>query len=115
MAAVIAAGLHGAAAYPWRHHRARGASRDSTDSSMSIPGFSFPTAIRFGPGARREVAQHLREQGLTRPLIVTDQALAALPLLAEFKSHLAGLDVAVFSGVHGNPTANQVMAGGAAF
>jgi alcohol dehydrogenase class IV len=82
---------------------------------MSITGFSFPTAIRFGPGARREVARHLGEQGLTRPLIVTDQALAALPLLAEFEGHLAGLDVAVFSGVHGNPTANQVMAGAAAF
>jgi hypothetical protein len=82
---------------------------------MSITGFSFPTAIRFGPGARREVAQHLREQGLTRPLIVTDRALAALPLLAEFQSHLAGLDATVFSGVHGNPTASQVMAGAAAF
>ena len=44
---------------------------------MSITGFSFPTAIRFGPGARREVAQHQREQGLARPFIVTDQALAA--------------------------------------
>ena len=82
---------------------------------MSITGFSFPTAIRFGPGARREAAQHLRGQGLARPLIVTDRALAALPLLAEFESDLAGLDVAVFSGVHGNPTANQVMAGAAAF
>ena len=32
---------------------------------MSISGFSFPTAIRFGPGARKEVAQHLQEQGLS--------------------------------------------------
>lgn len=83
--------------------------------TMSITGFSFPTAIRFGPGARSEVAPHLREQGLSRPLVVTDQALAALPVLAEFKSHLAGLELAVFSGVHGNPTAAQVMAGAAAF
>ncbi len=82
---------------------------------MSITGFSFPTAIRFGPGARREVARHLREQGLARALIVTDQVLAGLPVLAEFKSHLAGLEVTVFSGVHGNPTAGQVMAAAAAF
>jgi alcohol dehydrogenase class IV len=82
---------------------------------MTLANFSFPTAIRFGPGARREVAAHLREQGLQRPLIVTDGALAALPLLAEFQSHLQGLDVAVFSGVSGNPTASQVMAGAAAF
>jgi alcohol dehydrogenase class IV len=82
---------------------------------MSINGFSFPTAIRFGAGARKEVAQHLQSLGLKRPLIVTDRALAALPVLAEFKSHLAGLDVAVFPGVFGNPTASQVMAGAEAF
>jgi alcohol dehydrogenase class IV len=82
---------------------------------MGIHGFSFPTAIRFGAGARKEVAGHLRDRGLLRPLIVTDRALAALPVLAEFKSHLDGLDVAVFDGVFGNPTASQVMAGAAAF
>ncbi|NPC55094.1 iron-containing alcohol dehydrogenase [Caenimonas soli] len=82
---------------------------------MSITGFSFPTAIRFGPGARREVAQHLLAQGLKRPLIVTDRALGALPVLAEFKSHLAGLEAAVFAGVFGNPTASQAMEGAAAF
>ncbi|TWO70905.1 iron-containing alcohol dehydrogenase [Caenimonas sedimenti] len=82
---------------------------------MSLTNFAFPTPIQFGPGARKEVAGHLREQGLKRPLIVTDKALAALPVLAEFRTHLAGLDVAVFSGVFGNPTASQVMEGGAAF
>jgi alcohol dehydrogenase class IV len=82
---------------------------------MSITGISFPTAIRFGAGARREVAQHLKERGIRRPLIVTDKALAALPVLAEFRSHLQGLDVAVYGGVFGNPTASQVMAGAEAF
>ena len=82
---------------------------------MSISRFSFPTAIRFGPGARKETGDHLRQQGCTRPLIVTDRALGALPVLAEFKSHLAGLDVAVFDSVFGNPTASQVMAGALAF
>jgi alcohol dehydrogenase class IV len=82
---------------------------------MSLSSFSFPTAIQFGPGARKEVAAHLRGQGLERPLIVTDRALAALPVLAEFQGHLPGLDVAVFSGVFGNPTASQVMAGAAAY
>ena len=78
---------------------------------MSISGFSFPTSIRFGPGARKEVAGHLRAHGLKRALIVTDKALAQLPVLAEFKSHLEGLEVAVFSGVFGNPTCSQVMEG----
>ncbi len=82
---------------------------------MTIAGFSFPTAIRFGAGARKQVADHLKEQGLKRPLIVTDRALASLPVLAEFKSHLQGLDVAVFGGVFGNPTCSQVMDGAAAY
>ena len=82
---------------------------------MTITRFSFPTPIHFGAGARKLVAAHLREQGIRRPLIVTDRALAQLPVLAEFRSHLAGLDVAVFDGVYGNPVASQVMAGAAAY
>ena len=82
---------------------------------MSINSFSFPTPIKFGAGARKLVAAHLLELGFKRPLIVTDRALAALPVLAEFQSHLDGLDVAVFSGVFGNPTCSQVMDGGAAY
>jgi len=82
---------------------------------MSIVSFSFPTAIRFGAGARKEVAQHLISQGLKRPLIVTDKALAQLPVLAEFRTHLGGLDAAVFAGVFGNPTCSQVMDGARAF
>jgi len=82
---------------------------------MSLNSFSFPTAIRFGAGARKEVATHLMQQGLTRPLLVTDRAIAALPVLEEFKSHLGNLDVAVYPGVFGNPTASQVMDGAAMF
>jgi len=82
---------------------------------MSITGFSFPTAIQFGPGARKLVAAHLRERGVKRPLIVTDRALAALPVMSEFRSHLGVLDVGLFDGVFGNPTASQVMAGAAAY
>ena len=82
---------------------------------MSISSFSFPTPIKFGAGARRLVAAHLIEAGYKRPLIVTDRALGALPVLAEFQMHLTGLDVAVFSGVFGNPTCSQVMDGAAAY
>ncbi len=84
-------------------------------SMPSVSSFSFPTPIKFGPGARKLVAAHLLEAGCKRPLIVTDRALAALPVLAEFITHLAGLESAVFSGVFGNPTASQVMDGAAAY
>jgi alcohol dehydrogenase class IV len=83
---------------------------------MTIARFAFPTTIHFGPGARKLAGAHLSEQGLRRPLIVTDQALARLPVLGEFMNHLrTGLDVGVFSGVHGNPTASQVMDGAEAY
>ncbi len=83
---------------------------------MSIAHFAFPTAIHFGPGSRKLTGSHLRDRGLRRPLIVTDRALATLPVLAEFMEHLrTGLDVGVFSGVNGNPTAAQVMDGADAY
>jgi alcohol dehydrogenase class IV len=85
---------------------------------MAITQFSFPTAIQFGAGARQRVADHLKQVGCKRPLIVTDRGLGALPVLAEFKGLLdraGGLDVAVFSGVFGNPTCSQVMDGAAAY
>ncbi|WP_418318153.1 iron-containing alcohol dehydrogenase [Piscinibacter sakaiensis] len=82
---------------------------------MSISRFAFPTDIRFGVGARRLVADHLHERGLCRPLIVTDRALAALPSFAEFRSLLDELQPAVFDGVFGNPTTDQVAAGSGAY
>lgn len=82
---------------------------------MTVTTFSFPTTIKFGPGARKLVAAHLTEAGCKRPLIVTDKALGALPVLTEFLTHLQGLDVAVFSGVFGNPTCSQVMDGAVAY
>ena len=82
---------------------------------MAIHQFAFPTTIHFGPGARREVAAYLQAQGCRRPLIVTDKGIAALPLLAEFKSTLAGFAAEVYAGVWGNPVRSQVNAGVAAF
>lgn len=82
---------------------------------MTITHFSFPTPIKFGAGARKLVATHLLQVGCKRPLIVTDKGLAALPVLAEFITHLGGLEAAVFSGVFGNPTCSQVMDGAQAY
>jgi alcohol dehydrogenase class IV len=84
---------------------------------MSLHEFSFPTAITFGPGARKKVGAHLTKAGIARPLIVTDKGVAPLPMTAEFVGGLeaAGLRVAVFGAVWGNPTASQVHAGADAF
>jgi alcohol dehydrogenase class IV len=82
---------------------------------MAITRFAFPTTIHFGAGARKLVGPHLLDLHLKRPLIVTDRALAGLPVLAEFRTHLRELNVTVFDGIHGNPTCAMVMAGAAAF
>ena len=84
-------------------------------SATSIHEFAFPTSIRFGPGARREVATHLTSNGRSRPLIVTDRGLAALPVFERFLGELADLATATFSGVAGNPVRGQVAAGVAAY
>jgi alcohol dehydrogenase class IV len=82
---------------------------------MSITRFGFPTTIHFGPGARALVADHLKQQGLKRPLIVTDKGLGVLPILHDFAESLEGLDVKVYAGVFGNPVKKQVDDGAAAF
>lgn len=81
----------------------------------SIHAFSFPTPIRFGPGARKLIASYLREQRVARPLVVTDHGLAALPVFAGFMRELGEPDAAVFADIEGNPTRSQAMAGAAAF
>jgi len=78
---------------------------------MAIHRFAFPTTIHFGPGARKLVAENLKAAGCKRPLLVTDKGLSVLPVLAEFRSFFSGLDLEVFSGVQGNPTASQARAG----
>jgi alcohol dehydrogenase class IV len=76
--------------------------------SMTLSRFAFPTTIHFGPGSRKLVAEHLRAQGVSRPLIVTDRGIATLPLLERFSAAMKGLEVAVYSQLWGNPTRSQV-------
>jgi alcohol dehydrogenase class IV len=82
---------------------------------MTLSRFAFPTTIHFGPGSRKLVAEHLRVQGLARPLIVTDRGIEPLPLLQKFRAGMKGLDVAVYAQIWGNPTASQVENGVAAY
>jgi alcohol dehydrogenase class IV len=82
---------------------------------MTIERFSFPTTIHFGVGAHKLVAEHLKAQGMSRPLIVTDRGIAPLPLLADFVAALPDLDVAVYSEIWGNPVRSHVNLGVDAF
>jgi alcohol dehydrogenase class IV len=79
--------------------------------------WSYPTAIKFGVGRIAELAEHTRAAGIARPLLVTDRALAKLPITAEALSVLdrAGLGSAVFAEVDPNPTEANMAAGIAAY
>ena len=84
---------------------------------MTVHRFAFPTTIHFGAGAAALAGPHLAERGCRRALVVTDRILAKLPVTQRFVASLrnAALDVAVFEGVFGNPSASQANAGGHAF
>ncbi|MFP1643129.1 iron-containing alcohol dehydrogenase [Pontitalea aquivivens] len=79
--------------------------------------WSYPTAVKFGAGRIAELAEHCKAAGLTRPLLVTDRALASLPITAAALDLLAaaGLGRAVFSEVDPNPNEGNMAAGIAAY
>ncbi len=82
---------------------------------MNVPtaNWSYPTAIKFGPGRIRELADHCKAVGMKKPLLVTDKALASLPITAQALDILdaAGLGRAVFSEVDPNPNEMNMEAG----
>lgn len=75
--------------------------------------WSYPTAIKFGVGRITELADHAKSIGLKKPLLVTDKALASLPITAQALDVLdkAGLGRAVFSEVDPNPNEANMTAG----
>ena len=79
--------------------------------------WSYPTAVRFGPGRIKELPQALEVAGIKRPLFVTDPGLVNLPIVAKALDILkrAKVPVAVFSKVDGNPTLKNLDDGIAAF
>jgi alcohol dehydrogenase len=86
---------------------------------MAIPNrnINYPTAIKFGAGRVRELADHCKGHGIKRPLVVTDKGLAAMPMTAGIMDGLkkAGLKAALFADVRPNPVEDNVLAGCKAF
>ena len=86
---------------------------------MSIPNrnFNYPTAVKFGAGRVKELAELCKANRILRPLLVTDPGLAAMPMLAAVVDDLksAGLPVLVFSDVRPNPVEANILAGVKAF
>ncbi|MEM6254268.1 MAG: iron-containing alcohol dehydrogenase [Cyanobacteria bacterium P01_D01_bin.156] len=83
--------------------------------SSGISTYSFPTKIRFGPGARHELITELSALGIQRPLIVTDRDIAKLSWFPTIESAITDIPSVTFSGLWGNPVVSQVTAGVSAY
>lgn len=79
--------------------------------------YNFPTIIRFGAGAIKELPDHLMANGLARPLLVTDPLVAGLDFFTQIKKDLAAkaISAEVFADIHKNPVKSDVLKGGDAY
>ena len=79
--------------------------------------WSYPTAVRFGPGRIAELPDSLAAARISKPLFVTDPGLVDLPIVATALGILtrAKVPFAVFSKVDGNPTLKNLEDGIAAY
>lgn len=79
--------------------------------------YNFPTIIRFGAGAVKELPDYLKANGLARPLIVTDPVVKQLGFFKEMEAGLSGKGISteIFSDIHKNPVKSDVLKGGDIF
>lgn len=75
--------------------------------------YNFPTTIRFGAGASKELPAYLVQNKLRRPLIVTDPVVAQLGFFKEILNDLKKKDVTgeIFFDIHKNPVKSDVYKG----
>ncbi|MBO9472680.1 iron-containing alcohol dehydrogenase [Shimia sp. R10_1] len=81
---------------------------------MTLVGnWSYPTAVKFGAGRIKELAEACAATGMKKPLLVTDKGLADLPITTATLDLLeaAGLGRAMFSDVDPNPNEKNLEAG----
>jgi alcohol dehydrogenase class IV len=79
--------------------------------------FNFPTKIRFGAGVIAELPAYLKDNDLSKPLVVTDPNVANLPFFKQILQnlHANGISTEVFSDIHKNPVKSDVYKGDEAY
>ncbi|WP_355661730.1 iron-containing alcohol dehydrogenase [Halomonas salifodinae] len=79
--------------------------------------WNYPARILTGAGRIRELPEACRALGMAAPLLITDPGLEQLPMVHDALTACrgAGLGVALFSAIKGNPTGKNVLDGVAAF
>ncbi|HEY4936155.1 MAG TPA: iron-containing alcohol dehydrogenase [Puia sp.] len=75
--------------------------------------YNFPTIIRFGAGASKELGPYLIKHGLNRPLVVTDPTVSQLDFFKEIVHDLKRqhISVEIFHEIHKNPVKSDVYKG----
>jgi hypothetical protein len=81
---------------------------------MTIEAWRFPTALRFGPGARERLCEFRDRFGARKPLVVTDEGLVETDAYRRAEATVAQVwpeSWTRFCGVHSNPTEADVATG----
>ena len=75
--------------------------------------YNFPTTIRFGAGASKELGDYLLKNNLSKPLIVTDATVTELSFFKDIIADLKkkNISVEVFNNIHKNPVKSDVYKG----
>ena len=75
--------------------------------------YNFPTTIRFGAGASKELGDYLLKNNLSNPLIVTDPTVSQLDFFRAIVDDLKKKNISteVFSDIHKNPVKSDVYKG----
>ncbi|MEZ7812278.1 MAG: alcohol dehydrogenase class IV [Paracoccaceae bacterium] len=81
--------------------------------SVSTINWNYPTAVKFGLKRIEELAVHCKDTAVSRPLLVTDKALASLPITAQALEIMekGGLGKAIFFNVDPNPNEGNLAEG----
>ncbi|MCG5482419.1 MAG: iron-containing alcohol dehydrogenase [Sinorhizobium meliloti] len=79
--------------------------------------WSYPTAVKFGAGRIKELADHCEALGIKKPLLITDRGLAPMAITQQALDILeaGGLGRAIFADVDPNPNDRNLEAGVKAF
>jgi alcohol dehydrogenase class IV len=75
--------------------------------------YNFPTTVRFGPGASKELGDYLKKNNLSQPLIVTDATVSQLSFFKEIMNDLKKKNISpeIFSDIHKNPVKSDAYKG----
>ena len=75
--------------------------------------YNFPTTIRFGAGASKELGEYLVKNNLSAPLFVTDNTVVQLSFFKEIIKNVQkkNISVEVFNDLHKNPVKSDVYKG----